>query len=147
MIKGENYEWEDVDIHINGILSSHVTEINYTDEKEREHLYGAGSKPVAIGSGNYKSSGDITLKREGFDILNNIARVAGKTIYDFAPFLIVVTYGAKTIPEDSEFVSTDKSPLHTETLSNVLFTKTDRGTKQNDKENTVKIDFICEAIR
>jgi hypothetical protein len=146
LVNGKNYDWEDFDVHINGILSAHVTELNYTDEKEKELLYGAGSDPVGMGYGNYKASGDITLKREGFDILNNVAKSAGKTIYDFKPFLIVASYGSKSISEDTDFVESSHSPLHTDSLINVSFTKRDFGIKQNDKENTVKIEFICEKV-
>jgi acetoin utilization deacetylase AcuC-like enzyme len=146
MINGKNYDWEDVKIFLNGVPVADVDEINYTDEQEFELLYAAGSMPIGAGRGNYKGSGDINLKREAYDELNNIARAVGKRIYDFRPGLIVVSYGAKVISEDSDFIGVSYSPLHTETLQNVLFTKRNFATKQNDKENTIKLEFIFEKI-
>ena len=145
MINGRNYDYEDVKFFLNGIPIG-IDEINYNDEQEWELLHGAGSRPIAAGRGNYKASGDMTIKREDFDTLNNIARAAGKTIYDFKPGVIVVSYGAKTISDDSDFVDVEYSPLHTDTIQNFIFTKVDRAVKQNDKGNTVKLSFICEKI-
>lgn len=146
MINGKNYDWEDVKIFLNGVPIADVDEISYTDEQEFELLYAAGSKPIAAGRGNYKGSGDVTLKREAYDELNNIARAAGKTIFDFRPGLIVVSYGAKVISEDSDFIDVSHSPLHTDTLINTIFTRRNFGTKQNDKENSVKVEFMFEKI-
>lgn len=146
MINGKNYDWEDVKIFLNGVPVADVDEINYTDEQEFELLYGAGSKPIAAGRGNYKGSGDITLKREAYDEINNIARAAGKTIFDFKPGLIVVSYGAKVISDDSDFIGVSYSPLHTDTLINTIFTKRDLGTKQNDKENSIKLEILFEKL-
>lgn len=144
MINGTNYDWEDLDVHLNGILSSHVVDINYSDGIEREHAFGAGSKPVAIVSGNMEASGDITLRREGYDILNNACKAAGQSVYNIKPFLIVATYGSKTISDDSDYIEVGKSLLHTDTLMNVMFKKRDFGIKQNDKNNTVKLEVIFE---
>jgi len=147
LINGKNYDWEDIQIFINGILYSGVTEISYSDEQEWEGQYAGGSKAVGVGRGNYKASGDITLTRNTYDILNNVARAAGKTIYDNKPGMIVVSYGAKTVPEDSDFISVDYSPLHTDTLQNFVFEKRDFSAKQNDKGNTVKLNlFIGDII-
>jgi hypothetical protein len=146
MINGKNYDWEDFQVFLNGIRSEHVTDINYTDEKEVEGLYAAGSRPVAAGKGNYKASGDITLKREGYDVLNNAAKIAGKSIFDFKPFTIVASYRSKIITEDSEFIDSQSSPEHVDTLVNVMFTKRTFGIKQNDKENTVKLELFVEKV-
>jgi hypothetical protein len=146
LINGKNYDWEDVVISLSGVPVLEVTEINYSDEKEAELLYAAGSKPIGVGKGNYKASGDITFKRSSFDDLNLVAKAGGKSIYDFKPFPIIVSFGAKTISDDSKFIEVEHSPLHTETLMNVMFTKRTYGTKQNDKENTVKAEFIFEKI-
>lgn len=146
MVNGRNYDWEDVQIFLNGVAQPEVVDINYSDEKERELLYGAGSAPIGVGNGNYKASGDITIKRASFDELCAVAKAAGKTIYDFKPFIIVVSFGAKVLNEGSSFVDTTYSPINTDTLVNVMFTKRTYGTKQNDKENTVKLELICEKI-
>jgi hypothetical protein len=147
VINGKNFDWENVEIFLDGVIVTDVKEINYTDEQEWEKQYSGGSRPIAIGRGNYNASGDITVGRAAYDELNTIARVAGKTVYDFKPGIIVVSYGTKTVPEDEgAFIEVSHSPLHTDTILNFVFSKRDFGIKQNDKGNSVKLEFEAEKI-
>jgi hypothetical protein len=146
LVNGKNFDFEDLKLFINGVQAMDLQEINYSDEQEWELQYGTGARPIGAGRGNYKASGDLTLGRSEFDTLNNLARVAGKSIYDFKPFVIVASYATK-VEGDDLFVKSEVSPLHTDMLVNCIFTKRDFGIKQNDKKNTVKIEFICPEIK
>lgn len=144
MINGKIFDWEDIHFYLNGILISGITDINYKDSQKKEHTYAAGSKPTGRGRGNLEGSGDITLTRDEYDTINNIAKAVSKSIYDYKPFVIVVCYGTKTITDDSEFPVVDNSTLHTDTLQNAEFTDRDFAAKQDDINNTIKIGLIFE---
>jgi hypothetical protein len=144
MINGKIHDWEDMHFYLDGILITGITDINYKDSQKKEHVYAAGSKPIGRGRGNLEGSGDITLTRNEYDRVNNIAKAAGKSVYDFKPFVIVVVYGAKTITEESPFPQVEDSILHTDTLQNAEFTDRDFAAKQDDVNNTVKLGLIFE---
>ena len=133
MINGKNYSWEDISIVLPHGTLIHVKSIEYSDEKEAEALYGSGSNPVGYGQGNYKAEGKLSLRREGFDRLLDAVEKSNTTIYNMAPFSIVVSY------------ANDDEPRRTDTLPACKFTKTSTSASQGDKEVKVDLDFLCFA--
>ena len=144
MINGKVFDWESKEIFLNGVKLAEIVDINYKDSKEVEKIRGAGSGVLGYGGGNLDGSGDMTLERGEYDRINNAARAAGKSIYDFVPMTIVVSHGAKVSPEGSDFVDIQHGATHTETLLNVVFSSRDTGAKQNDKSNEMKLGFEFE---
>lgn len=144
MINGKTYDWEDAKFYLNGIPITDIREINYTDSVEHTNIYAGGSKPIGLGKGNMEGSGDLTLGRDQYQTLINVARAAGKSIYDYKPGIIVVVYGAKTVPEEGDFIDVSQSPLATDTLYSVVFKKRDPSARQNDTGLAVKLEFTFE---
>lgn len=144
-INGENFAFEDIQIRVNGVQMAEITEINYSDEREAEEQYGTGSMPIAIGMGNYKASGDLTLRRHQYDTLRALATAAGRKIYEMNPFEIIISCGGRVAGDDG-FTEVNYSPLNVETLHNCVWIKRNMAGRQNDKGGTVKLDFICESI-
>ncbi len=136
-INGQSYDWEDIVIYFNGGQMVSVQEISYSDSKERKFVYGKGSKPLTVGSGNYEASGKLVLLRPEYDIIANIAKVAGLTVYDLKPQQIIVTYAAKK--EEGDFI-THGAPT-VDVLRDISFEKRDFSAKQNDQGLTVSLDF------
>lgn len=58
--------WGDVDVKFPG-LALVVQEVSYDDEMEMEESYGYGHRPRGYGTGNYKSSGKISLLRDDYE--------------------------------------------------------------------------------
>ena len=65
-VNGKAYDWGDVDVKFPG-LALVVQEISYDDEMEMEESYGYGHRPRGYGTGNYKSSGKISLLRDDYE--------------------------------------------------------------------------------
>ncbi len=64
-VNGKVYDWADVDFKIPG-LDIEVQEISYDDELDQEAVYGRGNKPRGFGTGNYSSTGKISLLRDDY---------------------------------------------------------------------------------
>lgn len=144
MVNGKTYDWEDIKFYLDGVPITDIREISYTDSVEHTNIYAGGNKPIGLGRGNMEGSGDLTLGRDAYQTLINIARAAGKSIYDYKPGTIVVVYGAKKVPDEGDFVEVSENPLTTDTLYNAVFKKRDMSARQNDTGLGVKLEFTFE---
>lgn len=145
MINGKVHAWEDIAVYMNGVRIAGITEINFSDEAEREPIYGAGSKPIGVKRGNYKVEGDFTLTKEEADRFEAPARAAGKSVYDYKPFTIVVTYTDVTPDEKTPFVKREVNPLRTEVIKNVVIRSREMNHSQNEGVS-VKYSFVAEEV-
>lgn len=147
MINGKVHAWEDIKILFDGIPVAGITEINFNDEREAEPVYGAGNKPIGAGLGNYKVEGDFTLTKAEADKFEGPAIAAGKSVYDYRPFVIVMAYEDR-VPQDSgNFFERKVNPLRTDTIIDVIITKREVGYSQNDKQLKVKYSFIAREVK
>lgn len=55
------YAWKDIEVVFLGRVIGRITEIEYTTEVEKKHIYGRGKKPLGIQTGNEKVTGQITI--------------------------------------------------------------------------------------
>lgn len=133
MINGKEYAWEDISIQLPYGTLIDITDIEYSDEKDREANYGKGSNPTGYGEGNYSAEGSMTLKREEFERLLEYAKENSKTLYGLEPFPIVVSYANKD------------QPTRTDRLPKCKFTSTSQSGSQGDKSLSVERDFIILA--
>ncbi len=147
MINGKVHAWEDIRIFISGVPVAGIKEISWSDEREAEAIYGAGRKPIGAGLGNYKVGGSFTLTKEEADKFEAPARAAGKSVYDYKPFTIVIAYEDPDPSDNSPLVEKKVNPLRTETIVDVIITKREVSASQNDKEITYKYSFIAREVR
>ncbi len=70
-------EFKRISIDFNGRVITGLRGIEFKKSIEKEHLYGAGSKPIDIQEGNEEPSGTLTLLKHEVDILNDAAIAAG----------------------------------------------------------------------
>lgn len=136
MINGKQYGWEDISVNFpNGVLVG-ITEIEYSDKKDIEALYGKGSNPTGYGEGNYSSEGKAKLSRSEFENLTSALTAEGaKSVYRHKPFPIIVSY------------ANDDMPTVTDVLRSCKITSLSNGPKQGDKSVDVEIQFqILDGI-
>lgn len=132
-INGKHYDWSDVNIYLPG-LTLELQEISYDDELEKEVFYGKGNKPKGFGTGNYKSSGKLSMFREEYYKLLDYCRQNSVSLYNLVIDKIVVSY------------ANDNYPSQVDTLPNVTFTKSSNKAAQGDKSLKVDLDFIIAGV-
>ena len=127
-INGNYYDWESVEIQLPSGVAVGITEISYQDERGIEPRYGKGATPRGYGRKNYKASGSMTLDK---DEAARLRGVLGGSVYAQTPFPIVAAY------------ANQDQPTITDTLPDVMITKTDTSAKQeDDNAGAEKFDFV-----
>ena len=128
-VNGKAYDWGDVDVKFPG-LALVVQEISYDDEQEMEESYGYGHRPCGYGTGNYKSSGKISLLRDDYEEFLAWCRAQGVPFYKLTIPSIVVSY------------ANEGEKTHMDELKTVKLTKRSHKAAQGDKGLTVDIDMM-----
>lgn len=131
MINGKKYSWEDITITCPHGVMVNISEIEYSDKKETEGIYGKGTNPVGYGEGNYSAEGKVKMGRDEYELLKNTLFLEnGKAIYKHSPFPIVVSY------------ANDDQATVTDVLPSCKLTSQSNGPKQGDKSVDVEMGFI-----
>ena len=125
------FAWADVQVSMMGKLVTKIRSVKYKSSQEKEALYAAGNKPVAVQPGNKSYSGSISLLQSEFIALQN---AAGTTydVTDLPPFDITVSY----------LIAGAKTP-HIKQIKMCEFTDAEEGMSQNDKFMTIELPFIA----
>lgn len=122
MINGKKYSWEDISVTMPHGEMVDIQNIDYSDSKEIEPIYGRGSNPTGYGVGNYSAEGKLTLLKEEHDKFTAYAKRQGRSLYRIAPFPIVVSY------------ANEDQPTKTDVLKQCKITKVSQSGGQGDKE-------------
>ena len=69
----KQYSWADITVSIGGRVLNGVKELEYKETKEKEYLYGRGSKPYAIVHGNHSYEGKLMLWQSELEALTKDA--------------------------------------------------------------------------
>ena len=128
-VNGKAYVWGDVDVKLPG-LALVVQEVSYDDEMEAEESYGYGHRPRGFGTGNYKSSGKLTLLRDDYEEFLAWCKAQSKTFYDLMIPSIVVSY------------ANEGERTHMDELKKVRFIKRTHKAAQGDKSLSVDMDMM-----
>jgi hypothetical protein len=129
IINGRCYDWSDVDVKLPGI-NVQVQEVSYDDELEKEAVYGKGQAPRGFGTGNYKSSGKISMLRDDYNDLLDYCRNSNISFYGLVIPKIIVSYanaGERT---------------RQDVLDTVTFSKRSNKASQGDKSLKVDLDIL-----
>lgn len=128
-VNGKAYDWGDVDVKLPG-LALVAQEISYDDELEAEEAYGYGHRPWGYGTGNYKSSGKISLLRDDYEEFLAWCKAQGTPFYKLTVPSIVVSY------------ANEGERTHIDELKKVKFIKRGHKAAQGDKSLKVDIDMM-----
>jgi hypothetical protein len=126
IINGKEYEFSKITVVAAGRDIIGLRGINYGATKEKEHLYGKGSKPLSIQSGNIKYEGDISVTQSEY---LGLKVLGGGSILNLN-IDVVVVYGKVG------------DTLHSDTLYGMEFTEEKMEWSQGDKFTTVKLPFL-----
>lgn len=129
IINGKNYDWSSIDIKLPGI-NLEAQEIDYDDEQDKEASYGKGNAPRGYGTGNYKSTGKLTLLRDDYNDLLDYCKKSNIGFYSLVIPKIIVSY-ASTGQRTRQDV-----------LDTVTFNKRSHKAAQGDKSLKVDLDLL-----
>ena len=124
----KQYAWCDISIAFGGRILIGVTEVEYTEKREKDLLYGRGCKPHGVVAGNRSYEGKISLWQSELEAMTRDA--PSKDILGLS-FDLVVSY-----------VPLDGGQIVTDILRHVEFTEVKKGMKQGDKNMIVELAII-----
>jgi hypothetical protein len=110
-----------------------VTEVEYTEKKEKSALYGRGSKPLSIVRGNHSFEGKLSIWQSELEAMTRDAK--NNDILNLN-FDLVVAY----VPSEGGQIVTD-------ILKNVEFTEVKKAMKQGDKNMVVELPIIFTDVK
>ena len=97
-------EWADMKVAIDGRTVTGIRNVSYKKAWEDEPLYGAGSDPIGIQSGNKTYEGSLKLLKNELDALNLAAKTIGYDDISDGPNLgITIAY----MPKSGRILKTD----------------------------------------
>jgi hypothetical protein len=129
----KQYSWCDLTIAFGGRILEGITEVEYTEKKEKDFLYGRGCKPHAIVGGNRSYEGKVTIWQSELEAMTRDSK--NKDILSLE-FDIVASY----VPSDGGQIVTD-------ILKNVQLSEIKKGLKQGDKNMLVELPILFTDIK
>lgn len=124
----KQYSWCDISIAFWGRILIGVTEVEYTEKREKSLLYGRGCKPHGVAAGNRSYEGKMSLWQSELEAMTRDA--SSKDLLGLS-FDLVVSY-----------VPLDGGQIVTDILRHVEFTEVKKGMKQGDKNMIVELPII-----
>lgn len=134
LINGVRHSWASISIVLFGKPVLGITEVKYSQEQEKEDIYGAGNQPIHRGRGNKKATASIKLKAYELNAIQQ-SLPRGKSLLDITAFDISVVF----TPEGSDTV---KEVI----VHNCEFIKEEYAIKQGDKDIEVDLPLITSHI-
>lgn len=129
----KQYSWCVLTIAFGGRIIEGITEVEYTEKKDKDYLYGRGCKPHSIVGGNVSYDGKVSIWQSELEAMTRDA--TNKNILSLE-FDIVVTYA----PMDGGQIVTD-------ILKNVQFSEVKKGLKQGDKNMIVELPILFTDVK
>lgn len=132
MINGKKYSWEDISVQLPHGDIVDFQNVDYSDGKEAEPVYGKGSNPTGYGTGNYSAEGKLTMLKEEHYKFIEWAKKQGKSLYKLPPFPVAVSYAN----EDQD--------TKTDILKSCKIVKVSESSGQGDKE--IKVEYEIKIL-
>jgi hypothetical protein len=91
LINGKAYDFALITVVALGVPLPSVSDINYTEEQEKENNFGLGNRPVSRGQGAINASGSLDISMNDIEALRDVA--PNGSLLQVPAFDIVVVYG------------------------------------------------------
>ena len=73
LINGKAYDFALITVVALGVPLPSVSDINYTEEQEKENNFGLGDRPVSRGKGAINASGSLDISMNDIEALRDVA--------------------------------------------------------------------------
>ncbi|MGK7648417.1 hypothetical protein ACSQ7D_00175 [Capnocytophaga sp. G1920] len=129
----KQYAWCDISVAFGGRILVGVTEVEYTEKREKDLLYGRGCKPHGVVAGNRSYEGKVSIWQSELEAMTRDA--PNNDILNLS-FDLVIAY-----------VPLDGGQIVTDILKNVEFTEVKKGMKQGDKNMIVELPILFTDVK
>ena len=129
----KQYAWCELSIAFGGRIIIGVTELEYTEKREKDLLYGRVCKPHGIVAGNRSFEGKVSIWQSELEAMTRDAK--DNDILNLS-FDLVAAY-----------VPLDGGQIVTDILKNVEFTEVKKGMKQGDKNMIVELPILFTDVK
>lgn len=129
----KQYAWCDISVAFGGRILVGVTEVEYTEKREKDLLYGRGCKPHGVVAGNRSYEGKVSIWQSELEAMTRDA--PNNDILNLS-FDLVIAY-----------VPLDGGQIVTDILKNVEFTEVKKAMKQGDKNMVVELPIIFTDVK
>lgn len=133
LINGVNYSWSNISLILFGTPVLGIISIDYKEKQKKDNNYGAGSKPVSRGYGNFEYEGSIEIYTDTWKAI--IDGSPNRSPLLIPPFNIPITFGG-----DGVITTRD-------VLKAVEFLENPFEGKSGDTKLTIKIPLIIGDIQ
>lgn len=128
----KQYSWCDISVVMGGRIIEGVTEVEYTEKKEKDYLYGRGCEPHGVVGGNKSADGKLSIWQSELEAMTRDAK--NKDILSLEMDITV------------SYVPHDGGPIITDILKGVQFTENKKAMKQGDKNMIVELPMIFRKV-
>ena len=132
LFDSREFGWSQTEIAINGRIVTGIRGISYDVEQDKEAIFGKGSKPQAIGRGNVRYSGEITVL--GSELANLIALAPQNNLLSVVAQVSVVYVDALGL-------------VKKDLLVGVEFTRVAHSLKQGDMYMEVSLPIVFLDVK
>lgn len=132
-VDSRNFSWAEVEIRVAGLLLTAVQGLTFNNKREFEYLYGKGSAPLAIKSGNESTDGSITVLQSDLEALKDTAPDGDLT-------------RLRNVDIQAAFRNEDGAMVRY-SLTGVQFTENQIEINQNDKQVKVQVPFMALGLK
>ena len=129
----EEYAWCDVKVVMFGREVTRLRAVKYGSKQEKEPIYAAGNKPVAMGRGNKSFTCEVKVLQSE---LESIIDSGGGNPMDIPPFDIVIA-----------FVPKSGLPMRTDVVRHAEFDNFEKDSKQGDTHHEITMGLQMLRIQ
>ncbi|MGA0556535.1 hypothetical protein ACO2Q8_07790 [Larkinella sp. VNQ87] len=124
------YAWSETEIRVAGNMVVGVVNCQWKADQEKEEIYGKGTEPLAIKSGNSKYSGTLTLLQNELEKLLDQFSDANGNVNFIPPFEVQISF------------ANDRDQIVTYKLAGCQFNSQEMNAEQNMKKMEVPLPFM-----
>lgn len=132
LINGQAYDFTQIVFKILGVEIKSLSQINYTEEQEKENNYGTGTRPVSRGKGAITAACNFTISMNDIEAIRDVA--PDGSLLKLPPFDIEVTY-------------LNSQKIVTHVIKNCEFTTDGVEGSQGDKDLKKAFDVLPSHIK
>lgn len=134
MIRGKEYDFEDIKIKMFDKEPVGITGVNYGHKQDTQLQHATGKFATSYTRGKYEANGEVSMLQSEFEAIQRTLQ-KGQTLTDIPPFDITVSYA----------IEGDTTPV-TDILQSCFFTEVKKEMKTGGEAMEIKLPIKITRI-